>query len=411
MIKLNDTSIIVGQIKQLLKDFNLPNCVVGSNYAVENTHFIKNNGIYRWYKPVTSSDVQALSYEKVDNYIFGNKYRNLTSNLIISNSIYDRYTHRYLGKYLRFLRDYKGIDLMSMYNCFDQEIISTDLIAKTLDGNISNQFLVDDSANICYSIPISGKAVTIRTLSSVKITACITLGVNDSNIANILPILADISTQYISSDKPVLYDKLVKLSDMYNISEAIVDSSSVDQCIIEKESISAATASIMATVNKNIGNLRLILKVPKTYDKSIVVLDGDYTRIVNKNSSWLGFNTWDSSINGINRNEIVETPYPYNPQLFSHENNVANYLLSDRLVEYLTSNAVTGMSATYDIEKLQRYLISNSHVKSDYLGIMSKEDIQALKRIASDKKLFWDKSDIIGYFDKDIEKETNGGII
>ena len=69
------------------------------------------------------------------------------------------------------------------------------------------------------------------------------------------------------------------------------------------------------------------------------------------------------------------------------------------------------MSATYDIEKLQRYLISNSHVKSDYLGIMSKEDIQALKRIASDKKLFWDKSDIIGYFDKDIEKETNGGII
>lgn len=411
MIKLNDTSIIVGQIKQLLKDFNLPNCALGSDYATENNHFIKNNGIYRWYKVTDSNDVEKFEYEKVGDYVFGKKYQNLTSNLRISNSIYDRYTHRYLGKYLRFLKDYKGIDLMSMYNCFDQEVISKDIIAKTLDGVISNSFLVNDSSSICYSIPISGKAVTIYTIDSVKITACITLDMNNTSVNDTLAFLAAVSSQDINSDRPVLYDKLAKFAEMYTGTEAIVDYSFVDQCIIDTDSISKSIASILDLVNKNINNLRLILKVPKTYDKSIIVLDGDYTNIVNKNSSWIGYVPQNSLTEETDFGKIAETPYPYNPQLFSHENDEGNYLLSDRLIEYLTSNAITDMSETYDIEKLQRYLISNRLVKSDYLGIMSKEDIQALKRIASDKKLFWDKNDIIGYFDKDIEKETNGGII
>ena len=120
MIKFNDDNIYVGYIKQLLHTFNLPCCKIDnpSNNYVVGDYFISanKNEIYK----VTKIDENNKCSEsvKICNYKFGDEVLNITKNLEIRNNFYDSYTHEYLGEYLRFIRDYKGIDLMSLYNCF-----------------------------------------------------------------------------------------------------------------------------------------------------------------------------------------------------------------------------------------------------------------------------------------------------
>ena len=72
MIKLNDDNIFIGQIKQLLKDFNLPACSIGSENKQNNKHYIEGQNIYLY---ADGTSKQAVSY------IYNKKYTNLTTNL------------------------------------------------------------------------------------------------------------------------------------------------------------------------------------------------------------------------------------------------------------------------------------------------------------------------------------------
>lgn len=86
----------------------------------------------------------------MDNYVFGNKITNVTKNLRLDSLYYDTYTHTYLGKYLRFYRDYTGVDLMPLYNCFS-EISVEDLLIEDISKNV---ILQSDANSVVYMIDV-----------------------------------------------------------------------------------------------------------------------------------------------------------------------------------------------------------------------------------------------------------------
>lgn len=167
MIKINDNSVFVGQIKQLLKEFNLPNAEIykEDTQLIENKIYIKDNYLIRCRKDENNN--LYLDDEHKENYIYNKSYVNITENLEVRNLLYDKYTHDYLGNYLRFLRDYKNLDLMSMYNCFNGEIINNFHVNKDListensenddtikfDSKFNNIFKIDNNY-IIYAVPV-----------------------------------------------------------------------------------------------------------------------------------------------------------------------------------------------------------------------------------------------------------------
>lgn len=127
MFKFNSNHIMTGQIKQILNSFNLPSYKV---YTAQHYKYFLDHGV----ESPELSDGLYIKWDRIfeykngkwskdlDTYGYNNKYLNQTRTLPITNNIYDSITHEYLGDFLRFQRDYLGIDLMPLYNCFSNHV-------------------------------------------------------------------------------------------------------------------------------------------------------------------------------------------------------------------------------------------------------------------------------------------------
>lgn len=153
MLKFENNHIITGYIKQLLNSFNLPKCRVytPNKPVLASTHFklltaettperlaelnisytntpasfiYLKDGRFAKYVNNAWEPVDFTGSDSADIYMYGSYIPNVTKNLRIKNNRYDSYTHEYLGDYLRFYRDYHGIDLMPLYNCFSNRVCS-----------------------------------------------------------------------------------------------------------------------------------------------------------------------------------------------------------------------------------------------------------------------------------------------
>ena len=249
MIKFNDESIFVGEIKQLLSHFNLPNFPIYSkdvNYG-EGQFYLKNNSVY-----TIKNGVET----KVSNYYFNKELLNLTRNLEIRNLIYDTYTHVYLGEFLRFIRDYLNLDLMSLYNCF------TNKTTNNININKNNIIFNSNSTDcVIFEVPIKyDKQYTIAIDCSTKI--------------ELLPcILTDNSLK-------------IKDEDIYVDNYQTISNSLFKKPFIYR----SPKKQDLGEVNwyEKERNLKLLLKIPSNCTSSIVILEGDYR---------------------LNANIIISTPY------------------------------------------------------------------------------------------------------
>lgn len=171
----------------------------------------------------------------------------------IKNNAYDSYTHEYLGWYLRFFRDYKGIDLMPLYNCFsDNECANLELT--DVDFNS-----YDDAFKI-YSFPIMlGRQYTIAIDSDKPVEICCAIYDKYQNPDQFgIPTASYKKLTAAYFNAPILYDTADIINNILGQAE-------------DKD-----------TAQKNIdtyeADIRMFIKVDINNASSIVVLEGDYRK-------------------------------------------------------------------------------------------------------------------------------------
>jgi len=373
MIKLNDDSIYVGEIKQILKNFNLPTIKVyrSDDLFVEGDHYIKDGYICLY---------KNGEFEKEELYVYNRPYLNITKNLIIYNNIYDSYTHRHFGEYLRFQRDYNNVDLMSMYNCCDG------VFANNINIKIGEtKTFCDDEGYKVYCFPA-------------KFNRKYTIGIDCSSKIEVV-------AGFYNNDKVIdaLDDSFVSISDkIYKSSYNTYASVSMNRPVLYENLTSNISDSMY--VYENI--LTLFVKVPISNTSSLVVLEGDYLsnfKIILSSQkfedSMFAFRDYDR------KRRFYCKEFVSKLELLSNLNASSQYLLATRMIEYVTKNAICPLSESYDVRKLQKKLVKKGLLDKDYYGVWREIDRLAVCQFITENNLVNTKYDMLSYLDKDAEQK------
>lgn len=451
MIEFNSNHIVVGEIKQLLKECNLPSCkilVEGEKANIyEDLTYIYNNQLLKSKITKQFKDENGFTYNEKDfSFIepidFNEKILNITHNTLIKNNYYDSYTHEELGNYLRYIRDFRGLDLMSMYNCFNGSTASgVNIDIHGENNTLVTSFMSERDDYKLYVVPVKFNkkyTIAIDSLTNIQV---VPVFYRDGNL--ITKILDDNKDILLEKDfykkgysifggvrfnQPVVYDKL------YNILD---DNSFID--------------SRRKLENKE-NELKLLIKVPFSNTSSLVVLEGDYSsnnkryfyntngvwnryfpnelsaqsyliernnllletsddellnvdtiaysRIINANRQYRSMMTNKNSFGELSK---VFDDYSSSLQLL-YLNDETHHPFADRLIEYLTENVITPLDDIY--EDVKRVEVNLNKYTPHYIY---NNDLRLYVYLESLKKgLMNTNYDLLGYVDKDVESKVVG---
>jgi hypothetical protein len=504
MLQFNNNHIFTGYLKQFLSSFNLPTCKI---YTAEFEKFYAEHGyedprVIESYLPIkasidrirpgcgitylkegspqqyfwdTSSWKANLSYNhakqsKITKYwksnhtlhYNGNKILGLTKTLKNPTTLYNYQTHEYLGDYLRFLRDYESINLMSMYNCFSNRLCNN--IRFKLDLNANQAITVNayDANYKIYMLPVKlfeNYTVALDCYQGAELFC----GFYNEKLDTSADAMDLISRTYQKVPKaqfnqPFLYDKLnveywnwCDETSQTTVKGDTPGTTSASGLQIQPPKLYSTDKILRSKVAMRESELKLFIKVPATNTSSITVLEGDYR---NFNDSLYTFDPkegWKYFSNSTVANFETKKIYKEStlPDLNSREfkpisklqllalNTGISYPFADRLVEYLVANVIIPNDATPDnIVRLQKimedcgytfqidgvwepkmqmilydYLMNSGkftvETKLDATGtrVVNKvKDLRngSLKQMG--QKMRSDFYDILGYGDKDAEK-------
>lgn len=397
MFKLNNTNIFTGYIKELLHSTNIPTIdvykegtqVFNNNYYIKDNNivYINSNGLMEIVK--TYHDNEEILVPKV-----------LTRHLEITNNIYDADTHFMLGKYLRWLKSYHKINLMSLYNCFCKNM-PINLNINFNDNNKNIIFSSDDSSYVIYMFPVSlNEKYTIAMDCDLPVE--ITCGYFDAFKMDNQELDVMYGRTYkkiagLKFNAPVLYDKLSSLTGINEISY------------------------------RNRDKLKMFLKVPVSCTSSIVVLEGDYTSANNRvlytgntgiinqqyKKTIVNLEDNDNMIWDALDNETFDSSKLSSPLQLLKMNDGQSYCFSDRLVEYLIGNTIDKLDTISDNIKRIQYVIrqrfpgnSFSAFTRDW-GIWSDKLQCIIYSYATSGETHFDS---LGYVDKDVEGKFGNDI-
>lgn len=450
MKKFNTSDLLTGYIKQLLHDFNLPKIKVYTEqhqryfdqYGRESAEIlgtlkatpsdtvpkkVEDQLNVRYFPYIKNGEIQEyinkewvcigdrvtnnIEWNMPRNYTYGEKILNYTKNLKLNSNVYDSYTHEYLGDYLRFHRDFLGLDLMSLYNCFSNRSCDKLNFNWTAAAGNTISFNTSDTNYKIYMIPVKlFKKYTIAVDSEAPIEMCCGIyGDYQDSRAKFKDIprytYKKVSPSIFS--QPFLYDLLAYTNDAQT------------NTLLER--LEPETKIELA---QNEADLKLFLKLPVENNSTVVILEGDYLNWAD--SIWTGQinqtnNTWEWLDKQMNRS-IINLEYSdadnfgrvklvSTPQLLQF-NTGEQHPFADRLIEYLTGNAITNSETEiYDnVRRAQKALESNYRANNYVIDIPGLWDSKMntlfyeyiTSKITSNK--FQIQRDLLGYVDKDVEK-------
>jgi hypothetical protein len=388
MYKFNNNNIVTGQIKELLNSFNLPqiHALIPEITVFPNSHYIYKNKIYSF----TGTSAEKLSADLNNlpstlkptlNYLYNQRLLNLTKNLEISNIAYDSYTHEYLGNYLRFHRDYTGIDLMSMYNCFSNRVPEF----LNITNNIFS-FNTEDNSYKIFAVPVNffrDYTIGIDCDTSIEMFAGF-YSEGEVFFSDEISRGDFYEKTYIKKvgtklKKPFVYNILSNLSDLTS-----------EQYNLEK-------------------HLVLYIKIPFSCKSSVVVLEGNFTSS-SEHYFENGLEKLSNTPLFYNHNGEEATQYSYvtkNQLLYINSN--VSHPFADRLVEYLFKNVVDSSDEISENIKRVQNILLKTDVGDKLIGAIKygewNEDIrEVIYQNEISLGLIHKTFDSIGFYDKDIEE-------
>ena len=407
MFKFNNTHIFTGYLKQLLSSFNLPTCKVYTKefsdylekYGKEDPRvlesfntvedlpschvgYLKNDDLYSYTLTTKDNasgktlirDASGYAWKQHSDYFYSPEKatHGLTRTLSSTGIQYDNITHEYLGDYLRFIRDYYNVNLMSMYNCFSDKIYNNIYFnfainpTVKVEKQINTTFNSYDQSYRIYAIPVKLFAeYTIAVDSNEGIEVFCGFYNNALDISTDAQILAAKTYSKINKtifNQPILYKKLNvdnwPLTDVFDIDETTGITS------LKQNQLDGYTRWDIANREQD---LKLFIKVPTSCSSSIVILEGDYRAYNNikyspENKVW----SYKQNYSALNFGDKVDlNDYAFKPisklQLLAF-NTGESYPFADRLVEYLSTSAITPMCEIPDnIKRAQKVMNDNGY--------------------------------------------------
>lgn len=414
MLQFNNNHIFTGYLKQFLSSFNLPTCriytsefekffsehgfedprVLESSLPVEisskfsairpgvSITYLKNGYTQQYFwETANNSNKKYWKSNKAIQYN-GNKVLGLTTTLKNPTTLYNSETHEYLGEYLRFIRDYEGINLMSMYNCFSNRLCNN--IKFKFDWSVDFTEYDDTGEKQTKTKTVEINANTYNTnykiyMLPVKLFENYTIAIDcyqgvelfcgfynqkfdtsDKNKAVNLLKKTYVKIPKAQFNQPFLYDKL---NVKYWSWEA------------ENDKNNRSTAGVSEFLRSEIAmresDFKLFIKIPANNTSSITVLEGDYRNFndalytVDSKCGWQYFNN-STALNFETKKTYAKSTLP---ELNSREfkpisklqllalNTGISYPFADRLIEYLIANVILPNDATPDnIKRLQKVM-------------------------------------------------------
>lgn len=311
------------------------------------------------------------TYDIINTIDYDKFIPGLTQKFISTTSYYDEITHKFLGDYLRLIKNRYNLNLMSLYNCFNYKIgeevyieenTNTDGERYTLTNNVNDRYkmvLVPIKFNTTYTVALdSALPILIK-------------GIIYDN--GLIPWSSDTDTRLWLSD--TLSDKVIKYSSTQF-----------------SKPFTYRLPNTMVMQQNYESKLYLGIQLPKEYNSTIVVLEGDYTRIPQKNIA-------DIAITNTN-NENIDKTLRTIPSLLT-VNDGAQHPFSEKLISYLIRNTIDNRDTIDEnvsgVEDKLGYRPTYKDVWDNKLRYILYDRYTSI----TNKDI--NKTDILGFVDIDIE--------